>query len=39
LGPIWLVHGEAEVQDEFKASLISKGYSVECPEPRTTHAF
>ena len=39
LGPIWLVHGEAEVQDEFKASLVSKGYSVECPEPHTTHAF
>ena len=39
LGPIWLVHGEPEVQDDFKASLVSKGYSVECPEPRTTHAF
>jgi metallo-beta-lactamase family protein len=39
LGPIWLVHGEAAVQDEFKASLVSKGYSVECPEPHTTHAF
>src|SRR3954466_69116 len=37
LGPIWLVHGEAAVQDEFKASLVSKGYSVECPEPHTTH--
>lgn len=39
LGPIWLVHGEAPVQDEFKASLVAKGYSVECPEPRTTHVF
>lgn len=39
LGPIWLVHGEPEVQDEFRASLMSKGYSVECPEPRTTHAL
>jgi metallo-beta-lactamase family protein len=39
LGPIWLVHGEAPVQDEFKASLIAKGYSVTCPEPHTTHAF
>ena len=39
LGPIWLVHGEAEVQDEFKANLVSKGYSVECPEPHTTHVF
>jgi Predicted exonuclease of the beta-lactamase fold involved in RNA processing len=39
LGPIWLVHGEAEVQDEFKTALNAKGYSVECPEPRTRHVF
>jgi metallo-beta-lactamase family protein len=39
LGPVWLVHGEPEVQDEFRASLTARGYSVECPEPRTTHAF
>lgn len=39
LGPIWLVHGEPPVQDEFKTSLVAKGYSVECPEPHTTHAF
>jgi metallo-beta-lactamase family protein len=39
LGKIWLVHGEANVQDEFKENLVSKGYSVECPEPHTTHAF
>ena len=39
LGPIWLVHGEAPVQDEFKAALIARGYSVECPEPHTTHSF
>jgi metallo-beta-lactamase family protein len=39
LGPVWLVHGEAPVQDEFRASLMAKGYSVECPEPRTTHVF
>jgi len=39
LGPIWLVHGEAPVQDEFKAALIARGYSVECPEPHTTRAF
>jgi metallo-beta-lactamase family protein len=39
LGPIWLVHGEALVQDEFKAALMSKGYSVECPEPHTKRAF
>jgi metallo-beta-lactamase family protein len=39
LGKIWLVHGEAAVQDEFRENLVSKGYSVECPEPHTTHAF
>ncbi len=39
LGPVWLVHGEAAVQDEFKAALVARGYSVECPEPHTTHAF
>jgi metallo-beta-lactamase family protein len=39
LGPIWLVHGEAPVQDEFKTNLVARGYSVECPEPHTTHAF
>lgn len=39
LGPIWLVHGEAPVQDEFKAALIARGYSVECPEPHTRHVF
>jgi metallo-beta-lactamase family protein len=39
LGPVWLVHGEAPVQDEFKAALEAKGYSVECPEPHTRHAF
>jgi metallo-beta-lactamase family protein len=39
LGQIWLVHGEAPVQDEFKAALTARGYSVECPEPHTTHAF
>jgi len=39
LGPIWLVHGEPLVQDEFKTALLAKGYSVECPEPRTRHVF
>jgi metallo-beta-lactamase family protein len=39
LGPVWLVHGEAPVQDEFRVNLMAKGYSVECPEPHTTHAF
>jgi metallo-beta-lactamase family protein len=39
LGTVWLVHGEAPVQDEFRTALIAKGYSVECPEPHTRHAF
>jgi metallo-beta-lactamase family protein len=39
LGQIWLVHGEADVQDEFKTTLTALGYSVECPEPHTRHAF
>ena len=39
LDQIWLVHGEAPVQDEFKATLTALGYSVECPEPHTRHAF
>ncbi|HEY5087874.1 MAG TPA: MBL fold metallo-hydrolase [Gemmatimonadaceae bacterium] len=34
LGPIFLVHGEAGVQDIFQTSLEAKGYTVECPEPR-----
>jgi metallo-beta-lactamase family protein len=39
LGPIWLVHGETPVQDEFKVALTALGYSVDCPEPHTRHAF
>jgi metallo-beta-lactamase family protein len=39
LGPVWLVHGEADVQDEYKTVLTAKGYSVDCPEPHSTHAF
>src|SRR4051812_30554642 len=39
LGQIWLVHGEADVQDEFKTALTAVGYSVDCPEPHTRHAF
>lgn len=39
LGPIWLVHGEPLVQDEFRTALSAKGYSVECPEPRTRRVF
>ena len=39
LGPVWLVHGEPGVQDEFKTALVAHGYSVECPEPHTTRSF
>ncbi len=39
LGQIWLVHGEAPVQDEFKLTLTARGYAVDCPEPHTRHAF
>lgn len=39
LGPIWLVHGEPEVQDEYKTKLAAKGYTVTCPEPHTRVSF
>jgi metallo-beta-lactamase family protein len=39
LGPIWLVHGESAVQNEFRVALTAKGYSVACPEPHTRHVF
>jgi metallo-beta-lactamase family protein len=39
LGPVWLVHGEATVQDEFKTTLHALGYSVTCPEPHSRHEF
>ena len=39
LGPVWLVHGEADVQDAYRIALESKGYSVSCPEPRKRVAF
>jgi metallo-beta-lactamase family protein len=39
LKQVWLVHGEAPVQDEFKATLTALGYSVECPEPHTRRSF
>jgi len=39
LRQVWLVHGEAPVQDEFKETLTAVGYSVDCPEPHTRHAF
>ena len=37
LGPIFLVHGEAEVQDAFRTALMAKGHNVKCPEPRSKH--
>ena len=39
LGPVWLVHGEADVQDEYKTVLTAKGYSVSCPEPHSRATF
>jgi metallo-beta-lactamase family protein len=39
LGPVWLVHGEADVQDEYKTTLTAKGYSVSCPEPHSQASF
>ncbi len=39
LGPVWLVHGEREVQDEFQTALSAKGYHVSCPEPHTTRTL
>jgi len=39
LGPIWLVHGEPEAQDEFQAALMARGYSVTSPLPHTRHVF
>jgi metallo-beta-lactamase family protein len=39
LRQVWLVHGEPEVQDEFRAALTAQGYSVSCPEPHTRHVF
>jgi len=39
LGPVWLVHGEPDVQDEYMTSLRTKGYSVTCPEPHARVSF
>lgn len=39
LGPVWLVHGEPDVQDVYQAALTARGYSVSCPEPRARIAF
>ncbi|HEX6575903.1 MAG TPA: MBL fold metallo-hydrolase [Gemmatimonadaceae bacterium] len=39
LGPVWLVHGEPEVQDIYQTALTAKGYSVSCPEPHSRVTF
>ena len=39
LGPVWLVHGEPEVQDEYSVALAAKGYSVRAPKPRERVSF
>jgi metallo-beta-lactamase family protein len=39
LGPVWLVHGEAEVQDEYSTTLVAKGYTVSCPAQHTRVSF
>jgi metallo-beta-lactamase family protein len=39
LGPVWLVHGEPEVQDVYQTALAARGYTVTCPEPHTRVAF
>jgi metallo-beta-lactamase family protein len=39
LGPVWLVHGEADVQDEYRTALTTKGFDVSCPEPHTRVSF
>ena len=37
LGPVFLVHGEADVQDAFAAALKIQGFDVSAPEPRSQH--
>lgn len=39
LSKVYLVHGEAEVQDEFQSVLAARGFSVDCPVPHTTVQF
>lgn len=39
LGPVWLVHGEAEVQDEYSTALVARGYTVSCPAQHTRVPF
>jgi metallo-beta-lactamase family protein len=38
LGPVWLVHGEADAQDAFAARLADAGYRAEAPAPGDRHA-
>lgn len=35
LGSVYLVHGEPDAQDALRLALTAKGYTIECPEPRT----
>lgn len=37
LGPVFLVHGEADVQDAFAAALKVRGFDAQAPEPRSVH--
>jgi metallo-beta-lactamase family protein len=37
LGPVFLVHGDANVQDIFRTALVAEGYAAEAPEPRSVH--
>jgi metallo-beta-lactamase family protein len=39
LGPVWLVHGERDVQDAYRTTLSARGYSVSCPEPHSKVSF
>jgi metallo-beta-lactamase family protein len=39
LGPVWLVHGEPEAQDDYRTSLTARGYSVACPEQHSRVSF
>lgn len=39
LGPVWLVHGEAEAQDEYSTVLGARGYVVSCPAQHTSVPF
>jgi metallo-beta-lactamase family protein len=39
LSAVHLVHGEVHAQDTLQATLVAKGYKVDCPEPHTRIAF